>query len=332
MAKAVKIWLIIAGALVALGLIVVFIALLKGGFDPSALSNKKFETNTVTFDSKEASIVEKIDIDTQTADIVFARSESEDIRVDCYEEENQRHKVTLSGGTLSITSNDQRKNWFDYISFFSFSTPKITVYLPQKEDSAPSYTLTINESTGDIDLPDDLSFDTVDINATTGDVRCFSPIADHAEIKLSTGDITFESPLVHSLDLTATTGDIAVSDVTCDGDININATTGDIELQNVRCRGNIFCEGSTGRTALKDTDAAGGMTLKRSTGDILFDHSDAGELFVTTTTGSVRGTLLTEKIFFAETSVGSVDVPKTTSGGRCEITTTTGSIDIRIEP
>ena len=52
---------------------------------------------------------------------------------------------------------------------------------------------------------------------------------------------------------------------------------------------------------------------------------------VNTSTGDVNGTLLSEKIFITDTSTGRVSVPKTTSGGKCEITTSTGDINIGIK-
>ncbi len=47
--------------------------------------------------------------------------------------------------------------------------------------------------------------------------------------------------------------------------------------------------------------------------------------------GDVKGTLLSEKAFFAESDTGDIDVPKTNVGGRCEITTDTGDIQIQIQ-
>ena len=60
------------------------------------------------------------------------------------------------------------------------------------------------------------------------------------------------------------------------------------------------------------------------------DRSAPAELFVETDTGDVRGSLLTEKTFIVQTDTGSVDVPETTTGGKCEITTDTGDIEIEI--
>ena len=54
-------------------------------------------------------------------------------------------------------------------------------------------------------------------------------------------------------------------------------------------------------------------------------------IMVKTSTGNVKGTLLSDKIFVTDTSTGRVSVPKTTSGGKCEITTSTGDIEIELE-
>ena len=43
----------------------------------------------------------------------------------------------------------------------------------------------------------------------------------------------------------------------------------------------------------------------------------------------MTGTLRSEKVFLVESDTGSIEVPKTTTGGRCEIRTDTG--DIRID-
>ena len=51
---------------------------------------------------------------------------------------------------------------------------------------------------------------------------------------------------------------------------------------------------------------------------------------MTTDTGEVKGTLRSEKIFFTESDTGKISVPKSVTGGRCEITTDTGDIEIEI--
>ena len=62
-----------------------------------------------------------------------------------------------------------------------------------------------------------------------------------------------------------------------------------------------------------------------------FDACDAAEILVETSTGDVEGTFLSDKIIFAETDTGRVNVPKGIVGGRCEIKTNTGDIKLEIQ-
>jgi DUF4097 and DUF4098 domain-containing protein YvlB len=98
----------------------------------------------------------------------------------------------------------------------------------------------------------------------------------------------------------------------------------------VTCK-NFRSDGDTGRLYLRNLAAEEKITVKRSTGDVSFEDCDAAELFIETSTGDVEGTLRSDKMFIVRTDTGDVDVPKTMSGGRCEITTDTGDIKIRIE-
>ena len=72
------------------------------------------------------------------------------------------------------------------------------------------------------------------------------------------------------------------------------------------------------------------FSVKRSTGDVKFNSCDAAEIYVKTDTGDVNGTLLSDKVFITETGTGSINVPNSIVGGRCEITTDTGDIKIDV--
>ena len=77
--------------------------------------------------------------------------------------------------------------------------------------------------------------------------------------------------------------------------------------------------------------AAEKFSVERSTGYVKLNGCDAAELYVKTNTGDVIGSLLTDKVFITDTDTGSVDVPKTAVGGKCEIKTDTGNIKIKTE-
>ena len=77
--------------------------------------------------------------------------------------------------------------------------------------------------------------------------------------------------------------------------------------------------------------ASENFSVKRSTGNVKFNDCDAAEIYVKTDTGDVTGSLLSDKVFIANSDTGRIDVPKTVTGGRCEIDTDTGDIRITVK-
>ncbi len=177
-------------------------------------------------------------------------------------------------------------------------------------------------------MPGNFAFAGADISISTGDVGFFATARETVRIRTSTGNINVENTSGGSLDLSVTTGMITVAGVTCTGDITVGVSTGKSYLNDVACR-NVISGGTTGDISLDHVIAAEKLSVERSTGDVKLAGCDAAEIRIKTSTGNVTGSLLTDKVFITDTKTGSVDVPKTTTGGRCEISTGTG--DIRIE-
>ena len=111
--------------------------------------------------------------------------------------------------------------------------------------------------------------------------------------------------------------------------IKIKVTTGDTKILDTTCK-KMNLDGNTGDVFLRNVIVEGALSIERNTGDVEFEDCDAGEIYIETDTGDVEGTLLTDKVFIAETDTGEVDVPKSKSGGICEIDTDTGDIEISI--
>ncbi len=337
-----KIWLITAAFLVIVGLIVFVSALSYIDWDFGNLNSAQYETNTYEISEE----FDNISLDTETADIIFYPSDDGKCKVVCYEQTNMKHSVSVSNGNLTVNVADDTK-WYDHIFVFSlnFTSPKITVYLPKSEYAV----LSIKDSTGDIEIPKGFNFEKIDISATTGGVECSASVSGLIKIGLSTGGIKLDGMDAGELDLSTSTGSINLSSVSCENDINISVATGRVKLSDAVCKSmnisvttgktemndiackNLTSTGSTGTISLNNVIADENMQIKRTTGSIKFDRCDSGELFIKTSTGSVKGSLLTDKIFIAHSNTGSVNVPKTVSGGRCEITTNTGNIKIDIQ-
>lgn len=285
------------------------------------LSTVKYETN----DHEIHEHFTNIQFQTNTADLVFVPSEDREASVTCYEQKNVKHTVTVKDGTLTIEVVDTRK-WYEHIGIF-FGTPKITVTIPQGEYGA----LSIKSNTGDVEIPKEFRFASMDIAESTGDVTSCASVSGAVAIKTSTGNIRVENISAGTLDLAVSTGEVAVSNITCTGDVKIQVSTGHTQLSDVTCK-KVTSTGRTGAVSLKNVIATEAFSIERSTGDVKFDGCDAAEIVVKTSTGDVTGSLLSDKIFVAESDTGRVDVPQAAAGGRCTITTDTGDIRIKIEP
>lgn len=301
MSKAMKKWLITAASLSVFGFAVFIGAMAALDFDFSKISTIKYETNTYEVNGE----FDKISIDADITDIVFAQSDDESCKVVCFEAENMKHSVRCTNGTLTINKADDRK-WYDYI-VVSFASPKMTIYLPQSEYTS----LLIDAETGDIDIPESFVFNKLEIETDTGSIDCMANVSDIVKIESDTGNISISSVAsVCNIDIKTDTGSIKLTDISCT-DFTAESDTGDISLVNVAAVNHICVESDTGNVKLK--------------------NSDAEELSIETDTGNVTGTLLSEKVFNAKSSTGNVSVPKSKSGGKCKIISDTGDIKIEIK-
>ncbi len=319
MKKSKKISLLVAAGFSVLGLMLGVISLLMVGFNFAVLGTDTCETNT----HEVTDGFESISIRSDTADIRILMSEDDQCRVVCQERSKVKHTVTVQNGTLVIDILDLRK-WYDYIGFF-FGRETVTLYLPQTEFSR----LNIETDTGDIVVPKDFSYQTVSLETDTGDIDWHAAVTEAMTAETDTGNISLEGCSPHQMKLDVDTGDIKLTSVNVAGFAELQTDTGKVQLDHVS-GGKLSVKTSTGGVTLKNTVFSGELSVKSSTGNVRFDCADAATITVKTSTGDVKGTLLSEKIFVTKTSTGKRDVPATTSGGICEITTDTGDIRIQL--
>ena len=316
MSKATKVWLIVAASLILAGCLIFAGGMAMVKWSWGGVITSKYDTaeHTVSDAFKNITVI------TDTADIEFLPSLDGVCKVVCYEQDKLAHAVTVSDETLDIRLVDTRK-WYDHISI-SWASSKITVYLPEAQYAA----LAVTGHTGDVDIPESFVFESIDVKLSTGCARSHAN-AGSVNISTNTGDISLEGVCASLLKLRTTTGDIRLSSVECEGDVSITVSTGDTSIRAMKCK-NLLSDGSTGEITLSDTVATEKFHIKRSTGDVEFERCDAPEIYVVTDTGDVEGSLLSDKVFIVKTDTGHVNVPKTIVGGRCEITTDTGDIDM----
>ncbi len=319
MKTSVKIALIIATVPLILGIVAAGVGISMIGYDSINMFIKNY--TPVTYGVSEEFL--NISIDTDTHDLKFVFSENDKCRVVCDETDKITHSVTVQDGTLTIKTLNNKK-WYDYIGIFT-ENHTITVYLPKAEYEA----IALNTDTGDMDIGKDFSFTTAKIETDTGDTSWYANVSESFSFVGHTCDIEAGNMSLLSLNIKTTTGKIHISSLTATEGITLTADTGDVIVTDCKANETFDVKTSTGDVSLTNT-VAGKLNIKTSTGDVTFNNADAENISVKTSTGDVKGTLASEKTFFATTDTGKISLPRTASGGICEITTSTGDIKIAI--
>jgi len=312
-------WIKAAVILLCAGALICLISMAVFGFDFGNLSTGKFVTKTFDIDDDFKNISIKADVE----NISFVPSEDKNCKVVCYEDEKDPHNVRVEGDTLKIEKENNK--WHLNLGI-TLESQEITVYLPEDTYGA----LSIDSDTGKVEIPGDFSFDSISADLDTGDVACLADASDSIFIKTDTGYIKVSDLSANDLTLESDTGRMDIFDVNISQDFNISEITGRISMENVSCR-NLASKADTGSLTMTNVIAEEQFNLESDTGNIELNGCDADTIYIRTDTGSVTGTLLTEKVFITESDTGSINVPKTISGGRCEISTDTGNIRIEIK-
>lgn len=334
----------ITAIIVAAILLVAGTALFVAGF---AMMNFNFKGMTdMKYTIQTHKITEdfsSISIDISVSDVAFMLSDNGEPRVECYENDKHIHTVAVNDGVLCI-GEQKSFNIFNFINI-DFDKPRVTLYLTRTQFDS----LHINSDTSLIVVPAQLSFNACNIQNRTGDVS-FNATSNSLSIKTTTGRIMVSDIApTGDVHLQANTGHVTLRSAQIDGHLFIHTTTGRIHLEDVDCGridlesstgdktilrlncASLTSESSTGRSSFTDVIAKGKISIEADTGDVKLERCDAAELSIETDTGDVSGSLLSEKIFYAETDTGRVRVPHTTSGGKCEVKTDTGNITFTVE-
>lgn len=248
-------------------------------------------------------VFDNININVKTEDVNIHLSKDNKTKAIYKESEKMLLDVKVESQTLIINRVDNRK-FYDKLFNFGFYT--LDLYLSPEIINS----LNIECSTADINIYEGFTFNYVDIENSTGNIKLNSNVKKDLIIENSTGDIK----LTNSFNT---------------GNIWIKTNTGRIDLSNVNCKKlDINC--SSGDTKLSNVLVKEDFNMNGRTGDLYLDDFDAANIYVKLSTGDVKGTIITSKFFVAKSDTGIVNVPLTREGGECFITVDTGDIIIKL--
>lgn len=307
--------IVAGGVLFTAGAIVLAVVLVNNIYG----KNSKLVTNEYLIEEKFTNI----NISNKVADIKFESSENDKVKVICIDKEKLYHEASVVDDTLTVTQIDNLKGiekWFGYNGKLS-----VTVFLP-----IGTYgDLTVKTSTGDLISTNDYTFKSINVESSTGKIDLENIITgENINVSSSTGDLIFKNIECQNMNFNSSTGKQTYMHIVCN-DMNIHSSTGDQYYENINCQ-NITAKSSTGKKTFVEFVAEKNFVADSDTGNVIFKNSDAGTMKVKTSTGDVKGNLLTNKTFKVKTSTGKVTLPDERTGPVCEIETSTGDINISI--
>ena len=312
----------LAAICVAAGLLIGFIALAALDFNFFEMGTMKPVTSIYT----PTETFTGITVRAAESDVRLLPSEDGTCSILCNETDKITHTVAVESGTLTIRSVDHRK-WYERIGFiWNLSSPiEVVVYLPERAYEA----LYVRTASGNIDVPDGLSFAQAEVDGTSGDICFTAAVEEELLLKSVSGDIQVGATNPESLIVQSTSGDVTVDAAAVSGEFSCKTVSGTQRVSNLTCR-NATVYSTSGSVIASDLIASDNIHMEAVSGSLKLTRCDADTLWLKTVSGNVSGTLCTEKVFVTHSTSGGIRVPDTAAGGTCEVKTVSGSISLDV--
>ena len=235
--------------------------------------NFEFGKAELIYDEVIKEEFDKIDIQTESLDIRFEKSNNEEVSVKIYDDEDNEPTVKVEDNTLKVVSKNRRVIHFG----FNFKTSEIVISLPSS-----LYDLVIDSKSGDI--TSSVDFKTISIKSTSGDIEIGS--ATDIDIKSTSGDIKVDEG--DTIAIESTSGDIFINKVT--SKLNIESTSGDIKVSDLSLTDNSTIKAISGDVDIKSDSEDIYYDAHATSGDIKIDNNNRHaevELEINTKSGDI---------------------------------------------
>ena len=191
---------------------------------------------------------------------------------------------------------------------------KPSSFIVCEEEKNANHSVTVKENTLRIEIVDDQKwYEDIGIKLRTPKITVYLGKSEYGNISLETD-----------------TGNILLDNIIATGKLATETDTGNVNFE--ACDASeVFIKTVTGNVLLDDVITTGKLTIQTDTGNVKFEACDASEVIIETDTGNVTGSFLTDKVVFAESDAGKIDIPKVIADEKCEVITDTGNIKITIE-
>lgn len=308
-------------AMIAGGFILVLFAFTVLDLHPGKPDEGEYERKSypVTRDFRD------LQIEDAEGNIRLLPAEDGQCRVECTESRNVFHRVDVENNTLMIKRVDRRK-WYERMGIgIYWEETEVTVYLPQSKYGK----LCAGTASGDIEVAEDLRFDEAEIESTSGSIRFAAAVKNRLSASTVSGKLYVAGTAPESLKLQSTSGSIGLEAVKGRTELEMKTVSGSIKAQDIQCV-NVSAESTSGKISFQELYASGTIRAENTSGNIELLECDGESLTLRNTSGKISGRLASEKQFFTDTVSGSIDVPRSATGGKCEAETVSGNIEFTI--
>lgn len=210
---------------------------------------------------------------------------------------------------------------------------KCKVVCPEKQDGSIYHTVTVSDGELSVQRHDKRKwYQYIGISFGAPDVEVYLPEKEYGKLVFhsTAGSIQVDDGFVfENASLDSTSGRVTIENASPET-LTVKTSSGRIVLSHIRS-GEITAKSAAGKIELTDVIAEKSLYARSISDGVALDGCDGGTIKIETTSGSVKGTILSDKIFITDSTSGSVKVPRSAVGRECEITTTSGSIDIEIK-
>lgn len=314
MKKSLKITLIVAVAIIILGIAAFCLALILQ-LDLKGLNPTKYVTN----EHRPTEQFTSISIDCAECSVRLIPSMDGENSVICRESERITHSVEVVGGTLTIRRHDERR-WYEHFGL-SHDKMAIELYLTEAEFAS----IDVTTKSGDVEISDQFTFDEAAVQTSSGDISFSANVNQTVRAQASSGDVYVGWGAPLQIDVQTSSGDITLDGITSEAKVSLHASSGDVKAYSVSCS-ELSVDTSSGSVELFANTVYGDLTVDTSSGSVKLDYTDADYIKVHTSSGSVSGIMPAGKDYRVSSSSGSISVPPSGNDGVCEVKTSSGSI------
>lgn len=332
--------------IVALVLLVVGALIVGAGW--VFLEKNPTQMNTIKDVSKVYHISEaptQIQIATTNSRVEILPIKGEEWRVECKDTEKLYHTVELIDGVLTVRQIRTERQWSDFIGILNgFQNLSVIVYLPENVYES----LSVHSTSGSIKVQEGLIFSNASLQNASGSILCDSRVVGALNVKNTSGSVKINGSVGGDLIVKNTSGSVKINS-SVGGDLIVNNTSGSIDIFG-GVTGALEVTNGSGSIEIKNTNptratvksTTGGIdlinvvckescTVENTSGSIELEGCDAASFDLCTVSGSIKGSILSGKVFDCHSTRGDVHTPTNGDGGTFKARSTSGSIKITIK-